>query len=281
MNSLTKCSVCGEAGTCENPITGCTGCGLNVHILCYGIPNDNLNLLKWKCSPCQRGISELIICELCQQFNGAFKQSVCGKWVHVICALFTDGVRFKDVKRMEPIDIAKILSAKSQKTCTFCLKASGCCCRCSKTRCTQPIHVTCAQAHNCLQVTQTDKNDSIKFRTFCGDHKPNDSVNHLTSQNIQKILNKKSKKDREKSQERRTTVQMADGAAEKSEDKEYVPFDIVSTASSENKGWKRAQEILKQKRVINALASTSNATRTTPSFTQFDADESKIHTLKY
>lgn len=282
MNSLTKCSVCSEAGTCENPITSCTGCGLNVHILCYGIQGDDLDLHKWKCSPCQRGISELIICELCQQFNGAFKQSVCGKWVHVICALFTDGVRFKDVMQMEPIDIAKVLSSKSQKTCAFCLKASGCCCRCSKTRCKQPIHITCAQAHNCLHVVTTDDHDSIKFRAFCSDHKPNDSVNHLTSQNIQKMLIKKSKKAHEEP----TKIQMDDddAAPRKSAKKDYVAFDIPTTSTStspkEHRGWIRAQQILKQKRIVNEMAGTSKAATARPSFAQFDADESKIFALK-
>lgn len=278
MNSLTKCSVCSEAGTCENPITNCTGCGLNVHILCYGIQSDDLNLPNWKCSPCQRGITELIICELCQQFNGAFKQSVCGKWVHVICALFTDGVRFKDVMHMEPIDIAKILSSKSQKTCAFCLKASGFCCRCSKTRCQQPIHITCAQAHSCLQVSATDKNDSIKFRAFCNDHKPTDSVNHLTSQNIHKLLIKKAKKDREKHSDECTKIQMDNDGSEKPVAKAAV---VESTSPKEHRGWIKAQEILKKKRVLNDLASTSKASTTRPSFVQFDDDECKIQALKF
>lgn len=271
MNSLTKCSVCSEAGTCENPITSCTGCGLNVHILCYGIQSDDLNLHNWKCSPCQRGVSEIIICELCQQFNGAFKQSVCGKWVHVICALFTDGVRFKDIMHMEPIDIAKVVNAKSQKTCAFCLKASGFCCRCSKTRCQQPIHITCAQAHNCLQVTTTDDKDSIKFRAFCGDHKPNDSVSHLSSQNIQKMLMKKSKKSHEE-----TKIQMDDDSTGKS-----GTTSNIATASSpkEHRGWIRAQQILKQKRITDEIASTSKAIPR-PSFAHFDADDCKIQALK-
>lgn len=261
MNSLTKCSVCIEPGTCENPITNCNGCGLNVHILCYGVKPDDLNVQQWKCSPCQRGISEIVICELCQQFNGAFKQSVCGKWVHIICALFTDGVRFKDAIQMEPIDITKIINSKSKKTCVFCSKSCGFSCRCSKTRCKNPIHITCARANNCLQVTSEEKPDSIKFHAFCGDHKPiGDTVNHLTSQNIQKLLIKKSKKDRKKSNAECTEIQM-DGVGE---------FDVESTQTRGSEAWKKAQQILKQKRVINAMASTSKAK---PSFTQFDADE--------
>lgn len=275
MNSLTKCSVCTEPGTCENPITKCTGCGLNVHILCYGVKTDDLNLHNWKCSPCQRGISELILCELCQQFNGAFKQSVCGKWVHIICALFTDGVRFKDPIQLEPIDITKIISSKSQKTCVFCLKASGFCCRCSKTRCKNPIHITCARANNCLQVTTTEKNESIKFRAFCNDHHPKDSVNHLTSQNIQKMLIKKTQKYQEKSHEECTKIQMDGVEKFSTTTTDSVAFDIESTESSKNKGWKKAQQIMKQKRIIDEMASTSKVPMAKPSFSQFDADEGK------
>lgn len=267
MDSVAKCSLCTESGTCENRIVNCNGCGLNVHILCYGIKNDDLNLPNWKCSPCQRGISEPIVCELCQQLNGAFKQSVCGKWVHVICALFTDGVRFNDAVQMEPIDITKLMNLKCQKTCVFCLKATGVCCLCSKSRCKNPIHITCAHDNNCLQVCTNEKTDSIKFRAFCTDHKPKDSVHHISSQNIQKMLIKKTKKDREKMLHAQNSIMQMDCVGKSAA--ENMAFEIETTAPGESKLRKVAQQLMKQKRMTDEMASTSN------SFSQFDAIDGK------
>lgn len=198
-----KCSLCSETGICANKVIKCAGCGLKVHILCYGIKTDQYadgnTAVKWKCSPCQRGILEPIVCELCHQPNGAFKQTVCGKWVHVICALFTDGVQFDNAIEMEPIHITNVLNSKrQQKTCAFCLRSVGICRSCSKSTCKHWVHINCAQFNNCLDVIASDKNDSVKYRAYCMDHKPKDSVRSMSSATIQKMLSKRMKKTQEK-----------------------------------------------------------------------------------
>lgn len=283
MDSTWKCSLCAESGTCANSVVKCAGCGLKVHILCYGIKNDvNVNesaTFKWKCSPCQRGILEPIVCELCHQPNGAFKQSVCGKWVHIICALFTDDVQLDNAIEMEPIHLSKVLDSKrQQRTCAFCLRALGFCRLCSKSTCKHSVHINCAQFNNCLDVITSEKNDSVKYRAYCMEHKPIDSVRGLSSGTIQKILTKKIKKPREKRLTQSAKFQM--DCAERLAT-ENVAFEIEPNASCEKDNEKK---IIQQKTRISQInerpstsfARSSNATRSFSIFDNFDGKEREV-----
>lgn len=248
MDSIAKCLLCSESETCENRIANCNGCGLNVHVLCYDIKNADVGMKNWKCSPCQRGILESIICELCGETNGAFKQSVCGKWVHIICALFTDGVHFTDSNtiRMESINLSKMMNSKPQQTCVFCSKSVGFCSLCSEFSCNHAIHITCAQANDCLQAITTDKNDPIKLCAFCMDHKPNDSLYRLTSVCIQEALMKKKKNNRAKKfpmLNEITKIQMDRAASSSAENK---AFEIESIGAYESNASKAALQTIKK-----------------------------------
>lgn len=270
MASIVKCSLCTESSTSENKIVNCNGCGLSVHILCYGIRNDDANSSEWKCSPCRRGDVRPIICELCQQANGAFKQSVCGKWVHIICALFTDGVKFDDPIQMEPVNLSKILNLKRQEPCVFCLKAHGFCCLCSKSRCKNSIHITCAQANKCLQVLKNDANDLIKCRAFCNDHRPKDPVHCLSSSIVQKILAKKTRKDRGISQSSKIQMDWVGNLA-----RESFAFEIDPIGIYERNPSKLAQQPTFRKSSAIELASTSNTALASKLFPRFDSIDGK------
>lgn len=119
-----ECSLCTDPEMDDNLIYTCHNCSLSVHALCYGIVDSGL---MWLCSPCQMNISGSILCELCHQNNGAFKPTTHGKWAHTLCALFTEGVYFEDMEKMEPINISHISKSKKNQKCSFCTQEKGFC----------------------------------------------------------------------------------------------------------------------------------------------------------
>lgn len=167
----SKCSVCSDPETSDNAVFYCLNCEVGVHKLCYGIDNDEAAM--WLCSPCtSNGPSP--ICELCLTTEGAFKKTTSeGKWVHVICALFTEGVKFENKNLMEPVNISKIPEINRNQKCVFCKKTLGICCECTQPDCGFWLHITCAQKANCL-LEVVGKNDKIQFQSFCKQHKPVD-----------------------------------------------------------------------------------------------------------
>lgn len=167
-----KCSVCSDPETSENPVFYCVNCEVGVHKLCYGINVDDP--VMWLCSPCTSSSSDPI-CELCLKNGGALKKTTCReKWVHVICALFTEGVKFQNNNRMEPVNISKIPEINHNQKCVFCKMNHGVCCKCTQLNCEYWLHITCAQNANSL-LEVIEKGNKIKFQSFCIQHKPDDS----------------------------------------------------------------------------------------------------------
>lgn len=186
--NLSECSVCTDPEAKDNRVLHC-GCGVSVHMMCYGVAKF---AKKWKCSPCKAGIFS-VKCELCLKVQGAFKKTVCGNWVHVICALFTDGVFFIDKNAMQPIDISEPLAKKGSEQCEFCYRKIGVCCSCAQTDCDTPIHITCAQSYNCLLEQTHPKNKTIAFLAFCIDHKPIGYNRRISSNFVRERLSEKHK----------------------------------------------------------------------------------------
>ncbi|EPB70504.1 PHD-finger, partial [Ancylostoma ceylanicum] len=94
----------------------CDKCGLTVHDSCYmslDVSEDNestqssSSMEPWFCEPCIYGFNEPPYCELCPSRYGAMKRSddldVGGRWVHLICALYTRGVTFGDIDHLTAI----------------------------------------------------------------------------------------------------------------------------------------------------------------------------------
>lgn len=190
---MMKCCLCTDPETEDNLIFTCHNCSVSVHALCYGIEDPEQN---WRCSPCQKNISEPVICELCHQSKGAFKPTSCGKWAHTICALFTEGVRFDDNTKMEPINISYISKTKRNKECSFCAQKKGFCGLCANSSCSNRIHVTCAQQNKCLQEVTNKSDNSLKFRAYCLVHKPKDSK-RLSIGFVRKMVERKEKKEKD------------------------------------------------------------------------------------
>lgn len=109
------CSVClGDQTDEDDEIIECDSCGVSVHETCYGVSSNNdesddassghSNLSSgttepWFCEPCTRSVKNPY-CELCPNTGGVLKQTDTGRWIHVVCALYTRGVTFEDVETL-------------------------------------------------------------------------------------------------------------------------------------------------------------------------------------
>lgn len=101
-------------------------------------------------------------CELCPRIDGAFKRTNVGRWVHVLCALYTPGVTFADtyaLNRVSLFDVnTELFGSRACNVCENSLYARcGICIRCDAGMCKQYFHVTCAQKHGLLcETSYTD-----------------------------------------------------------------------------------------------------------------------------
>lgn len=117
------CSVClGDQIDDDDEVIECDSCGVSVHEACYGVSSDDgesddassvhSNLSSgttepWFCEPCRRSIKNPF-CELCPNTGGIFKQTDTGRWVHVVCALYTRGVTFENVETLSEVSLFEI-----------------------------------------------------------------------------------------------------------------------------------------------------------------------------
>lgn len=180
MSSKNQCSLCDDEGSAGNPIKKCIQCGIQVHVCCYGIISETS---RWKCSPCQLKVTKHAKCQLCSQKKGPMKRTKCGKWVHVICALFTEGTTFCDENKMEPVDISKVSGSKRNKLCVFCGGKQGFGSICSMKGCKHHFHITCAQKKGSLKEESNSEDDKLKFQAYCNEHiQPSDSMRRLSAE---------------------------------------------------------------------------------------------------
>ncbi|KAF1785415.1 Zinc finger, PHD-finger [Phytophthora cactorum] len=86
------CVVCFDGQSPEtNPIIFCDRCELAVHQRCYGMAKVPSNeFICDRCRATREGLDPArdVFCQLCSLSDGAFKRTVDGKWVHVVCALW-------------------------------------------------------------------------------------------------------------------------------------------------------------------------------------------------
>lgn len=187
---MASCMICDDEVTKKNPIFVCVSCDIKVHRLCYGIKGQ---LENWKCSPCNANLEkrDSVKCKLCCKKSGPMKQTECGKWVHVICALFMSGVSFSNEETMEPIDLSKVSASMRNRTCAFCNTSKGYCTTCADKKCKVAFHITCAQDEKTLN-EETTKNNRIAFNAYCKEHMVRtDSSRRLSSGSVKDVANEK------------------------------------------------------------------------------------------
>jgi len=167
------CGICLESESSEmDEILECDNCGITVHEGCYGdidTPDDDESesdapTEPWFCEPCKAGLTDPPICELCPNVGGIFKLTDTRKWVHLICALYTPFVGFRDVARLQTVVLEDIRSSMwAGRECMYCVDdnfaRTGVCISCDAGLCKSAFHVTCGQRNGFLSDIP-DKTDS-------------------------------------------------------------------------------------------------------------------------
>lgn len=184
------CSVCDDGIDNENPILTCKSCKICIHLYCNGSESQ---IESWTCSPCRLNQKNFATCRLCLYKGGAMKQTSCKGWVHIICALFTEGVIFTNEETMEPVDISAVSKNKRNKLCVFCYKRQGHSSLCSNSKCKDRLHISCSQKEKCLKEVESEIDGKIKFRAYCKSHKPKPpkSGRRVSSGCVKDFVNKK------------------------------------------------------------------------------------------
>nr|SZF06497.1 PHD finger protein 14 isoform X1 [Psoroptes ovis] len=178
------CSIClGEQMMFDNEIVECDSCGITVHEQCYGIQPDDSESVDsdtsssstepWFCDPCLAGEREPL-CELCPTIDcsGIYKLTNHGRWVHMICALYIEDIKFVDQERLRGPSLADIpYSNWGTKLCILChdenFAQTGVCIRCDAGLCRMNFHVTCAQREGLLtELRHADGDDNNAIHTY-------------------------------------------------------------------------------------------------------------------
>ncbi|CAL1526617.1 unnamed protein product [Lymnaea stagnalis] len=156
------CCVClSDRSADDDEIVECDNCGISVHEGCYGISESHstastessASTEPWFCDACKASAKP--VCELCPNTGGIFKETDNGKWVHIVCALYTPGVAFGDVDKLSLVTLFEMPYSKwGARECSLCedsrFSQTGVCINCDAGMCKAYFHVTCAQKEGLL-----------------------------------------------------------------------------------------------------------------------------------
>ncbi|KNC83154.1 hypothetical protein SARC_04583 [Sphaeroforma arctica JP610] len=103
----------GEETQSDRKVLTCSGssCDVRVHPECYGLDEY---AGKFSCDSCKYASGEKVTCVMCPSLSGAFKKTVGGKYIHVVCALWTK-CEFGDIELLSGISITNVFPAASKE----------------------------------------------------------------------------------------------------------------------------------------------------------------------
>jgi hypothetical protein len=104
----------------------------------------------------------------------AFKETVDGKWVHVVCALWSPGVEFTNVEHMRGLKnveetMAAMDNEQKEAQCAICKQTKGCI-KCSRPSCRVYFHPLCGRQTK--GEYDMYMNDGGHLRSYCDQHRP-------------------------------------------------------------------------------------------------------------
>ncbi|EAU90763.2 bromodomain and PHD finger-containing protein 3 [Coprinopsis cinerea okayama7 len=169
----STCAICDDSeGENTNAIVFCDGCNLAVHQDCYGVPYIPEG--QWLCRKCTVSPENPVQCILCPNEGGAFKQTVTGDWVHLLCAIWVPETRVANEVFMEPITGGEQISKQRWKLkCSLCEQRGGACIQCAKPSCFVAFHTTCARQEKLLlPMKSTPGAEPATLQAYCERHLP-------------------------------------------------------------------------------------------------------------
>ncbi|KAF8075260.1 bromodomain-containing protein [Lyophyllum atratum] len=173
----STCAICDDSeGENSNAIVFCDGCNLAVHQDCYGVPYIPEG--QWLCRKCTVSPENPVSCILCPNEGGAFKQTVHGEWVHLLCAIWVPETRVANDVFMEPIiGVDKISKQRWKLKCNICDIREGACIQCAKTSCFLAFHATCARGERLLlPMKSAQGSEPVTLTAYCERHLPKDQL---------------------------------------------------------------------------------------------------------
>ncbi|KAF8638766.1 hypothetical protein AX17_001982 [Amanita inopinata Kibby_2008] len=169
----STCAICDDSeGENSNAIVFCDGCNLAVHQDCYGVPYIPEG--QWLCRKCTVSPENPVSCVLCPNEGGAFKQTITGDWVHLLCAIWVPETRVANEVFMEPVTgVDKISKQRWKLKCSICEIKEGACIQCAKTSCFTAFHTTCARKEKLLMpMKSTQGSEPVVLTCYCERHLP-------------------------------------------------------------------------------------------------------------